>query len=58
MDTIEVSEFGAKWEELMDQVTRTGRPLSIARNGKALAQLVPAGYRAKTLIGLHKAKSP
>ena len=54
MDTIETSELGAKWIQLMDNVIRTGSPLTITKNGEAIAQLVPAGYRAQTLFGLHK----
>lgn len=54
MATIEVSELGSQWIQLMDEVTRTGSPLTITNHGEAIAQLVPAGHRARTLIGLHK----
>lgn len=54
METIEAVEFETKCMQLMDEVSRTGSPLTITKDGVAVAQLVAAGNRARTLIGLHK----
>lgn len=54
MATIEASEFGSQWKQLLDEVTRTGTPLTITNQGEAVAQLVAPGHRARTLFGLHK----
>lgn len=54
METIEAAEFETKCLQLMDEVSRTGSPLTITKDGVAVAQLVAAGNRARTLIGLHK----
>lgn len=41
-DRIGASEFTAKCLSLLDQVAQTGRPLTITKRGKVVAQLVPA----------------
>lgn len=55
-NTIGASEFKAKCLSLLDQVATTGRPLTITKRGKVVAQLVPppverAGYPQSTLFG-------
>ncbi len=54
MNSIDLSELDTTSLQLLEAVMRTGNPLTITKNGEAVAQLVPAGSRAKTLIGLHK----
>ena len=54
MKTIEAAEFETKCMQLMEEVARTGSSLTITKDGVAVAQLVAAGNRARTLIGLHK----
>ncbi len=53
---IGASEFKAKCLSLLDQVAETGRPLTITKRGKIVAQLVPAPeentvYPQHTLFG-------
>jgi prevent-host-death family protein len=50
------SEFKAKCLKVLDQVARTGEPLTILKRGEPVAQLVPAtprdeGYPQETLFG-------
>ena len=41
MDTVPVSEFKAKCLALLEQVKKTGKPLSITRRGELIAQVIP-----------------
>jgi prevent-host-death family protein len=53
--TIQASEFKAKCLALMDEVARTGRSITVTKNGRPIAQLCPhRPPRAPSLIGLHK----
>ncbi len=54
MATIEASQLGPQWKQLLDEVTRTGSPLTITNQGEVIAQLTTPGHRARTLFGLHK----
>lgn len=54
MKSIEVSKVGNDVAKLMDEVARTGQPMSVTKNGESHCEIVPSGYRAKTLFGLHK----
>ena len=54
MDTIKASEFKAKCLKLMDEVARTGEEVTITKNGRPVAKLVPATPGATQLLGLHK----
>ena len=54
MNPIDASEFESNSLKLIDEVARTGESLTITKDGVAVAQLVPMGSRARTLIGLHK----
>ena len=57
MRTMKASEFKAKCLAVMDEVAATGEPVTITKNGKPVAQLVPPdelGGRVKSIIGLHK----
>lgn len=51
--TIKVSEFKAKCLALMDEINETGETLSITKNGKVVAQLLPAPGRRKSPFGMH-----
>lgn len=50
-ETISASTFKAKCLGLMDQVARDGRPLTITKNGKPVARLVPVVERSASLFG-------
>ena len=55
MTTIQASEFKAKCLALMDEVARTGRSITVTKNGRPVADLCPhRPPRAASLIGLHK----
>ena len=54
MRTIKASEFKAKCLQIMDEVASTGEPVLITKNGKAVAQLVPAKRVPDTLFGALK----
>ncbi len=56
MDTIKASEFKAKCLQLMDEVARTGDSITITKNGKPVAQLIPAATTVSSLAGLHKGR--
>jgi prevent-host-death family protein len=58
-NSIGASEFKAKCLSLLDQVAATGRPLTITKRGKVVAQLVPppiekTGYPQSSLFGTVK----
>jgi len=42
MRTMKASEFKAKCLAVMDEVAATGEPVTITKNGKPVAQLVPS----------------
>lgn len=55
-NVIGASEFKAKCLSLLDKVASTGRPLTITKRGKVVAQLVPApleitGFPQDSLFG-------
>jgi prevent-host-death family protein len=55
MQTVKASEFKAKCLALMDEVARTGEPITVTKNGKPVVELRPAPKaRAASLFGLHK----
>ena len=54
MNTIKASEFKARCLQLMDEVSETGEPLVITKNGKPVSQLVPFRRRPSTLFGALK----
>lgn len=56
--TIKVSEFKAKCLALMDEVARTGRGVTITKNGKPVAELVPhqAGEK-RSVFGVWKGRA-
>jgi prevent-host-death family protein len=54
MKTIKASEFKARCLQLMDEVSETGEPLVITKNGKPVSQLVPYRRRPSTLFGALK----
>lgn len=43
--SINASDFKAKCLALLDEVAKTGRPMTILKRGKPVAQLVPATPR-------------
>ena len=56
MQTISATEFKARCLKLLDEVERTGEPLTITKRGRPVAQLVPPvprekGYPQDTLRG-------
>lgn len=48
MKTMNASEFKAKCLAILDEVSRTGEPLTILKHGKPVAQLVPPATRERT----------
>jgi antitoxin (DNA-binding transcriptional repressor) of toxin-antitoxin stability system len=60
--TVTASDFAAQAIALMDEVARTGHAVTILREGKPVARLVPPGevqVRATptgTVFGLHRGK--
>ena len=54
MKTVKASEFKAKCLQIMDEVSASGEPVVITKNGKPLTQLVPYRQKPKSLFGLHK----
>jgi prevent-host-death family protein len=52
--TFKAGEFKAKCLKLMDEVAATGEPVTITKNGKPVAQLVPFQERPKSLFGALK----
>ena len=54
MKTIKASEFKARCLQLMNEVSETGEPLIITKNGKPVSQLVPYRQRPSTLFGALK----
>jgi len=53
---IKASEFKAKCLKLMEEVDETGLPLTITKNGRPIAQLMPMPERRKSALGLHKGR--
>jgi len=49
--TIKASEFKVRCLQLKDEVSETGEPLVITKNGKPMSQLVPYRRRPSTLFG-------
>ena len=54
MKTIKASEFKARCLQLMNEVSETGEPLVITKNGKPVSQLIPYRRRSSTLFGALK----
>ena len=54
MKTIKASEFKARCLQLMNEVSETGEPLIITKNGKPVSQLLPYRQRPSTLFGALK----
>ncbi len=59
MKTINAAEFKAKCLAILDEVDRTGEPITILKRGKPVARLVPpvpreAVYPQTTLLGSGK----
>jgi len=53
---IKASEFKAKCLKLMEEVDETGLPLTITKNGRPIAQLMPMPERRRSALGLHKGR--
>ena len=51
MQKMTTSEFKAKCLAVMDQVSRSGRPVMITKHGKAVVKLVPANENADEIFG-------
>lgn len=54
MKTIKASEFKARCLQLMDEVSQTGEPLVITKNGKPVSQLLPYRRKPSTVFGALK----
>ena len=52
--TMKASEFKAKCLQVMDEVAETGEGVLITKNGKPVAELVPAKHTDKPLFGALK----
>lgn len=53
-EKIKASEFKARCLELMDQVARTGRSVTITKRGKPVARLAPLSAPGGALLGAHR----
>ncbi len=53
-ERLSIEEFARAPQDWIDQVRRTGAVINIVDDGETVVQLVPQGYRATTLIGLHQ----
>lgn len=53
-EKIKASEFKARCLELMDQVARTGRSVTITKRGKPVARLAPLAAHGGALLGAHR----
>ena len=51
---IPAAVFKAECLSLMDEVARTGEPITITKHGKPVAQLVPVPAQAESLFGYMK----
>jgi prevent-host-death family protein len=51
MKIIKASEFKAHCLQLMDEVSKTGEPLVITKNGKPVSQLLPYRQKPSTVFG-------
>ncbi|WP_448189113.1 type II toxin-antitoxin system Phd/YefM family antitoxin [Azospirillum sp. sgz301742] len=51
---MKASEFKAKCLHLMDEVAENGESIVITKNGKPVAELVPAKKRPESLFGFMK----
>jgi prevent-host-death family protein len=54
--TMKASEFKAKCLQLMDELNETGGAITITKNGKPVAQLLPPPHRRRSPFGLHRGK--
>jgi prevent-host-death family protein len=54
--SIQASRFKATCLKLMDEVARTGEPIVITKNGRAVAQLAPVGEKPKSFFGVDAGK--
>jgi len=52
--SIPAAVFKAEYLKLMDEVARTGRPVTITKHGRPVAQLVPVPAEPKSLFGYMK----
>lgn len=52
--TIEASEFEGSCLEILDEITETGVPVIISRDGEPFCKLVPYSRKPKSLFGLHR----
>jgi prevent-host-death family protein len=53
---IKASEFKAKCLALIDEVAESGAPLTITKNGKPVADLVPHQSKSRNAFGIWKDK--
>ena len=53
---VKASEFKAKCLALMDEVARTGKSVTITKNGKPVADLVPHRSPKRSPLGIWKGK--
>lgn len=51
MKTVQISKFKASCLEMLDQVQRTGEPLTITRRGEPVAVVHPAARGARPKFG-------
>jgi prevent-host-death family protein len=54
--SVTASEFKAKCLALMDEVAKSGNPVTITKRGKPVAQLTPVRSRPKTIVGAMKGR--
>lgn len=52
--TIKASEFKAKCLRLMDELNESGDTLTITKNGKPVAQVMPMPERRRSPFGRHE----
>jgi len=52
--TMKATDFKAHCLQVMDEVARTGQPVTITKRGKPVARIVPAREEAKDIFGALK----
>ena len=56
-DSVAAAEFKARCLELMDRVAATGNPVVITKRGRAIARLVAAQQRPRSIVGALKGRA-
>jgi len=52
--TVPAGEFKAKCLKLIDEVATSGKPITITKRGKSVAQVVPMPTKVQSIVGSMK----